>query len=355
MSKLSVKNIRIAGMSACVPPLIEENIKLNIFQDESEAKKVIASTGIERHRRADENTTASDLSVPAVTELLKALDWKPEDVDCLFYVCTSRDFIAPQTSCILQDRLGLRNDCFVMDLPLGCSGWIYGISTAASMMSHGSFRKGLLIAAETNTHNRSRNDRTVRPLFGDAATVTALEFKEGAKPMDFMFGVDGSGYQAVWTKYGGMRFPADEVAVKPVEIEKGVVRKGTDMVVNGMDVFAFAIKRPPQALKEMISEFKIDTESIDFLFLHQANKFIDEKIRKSVGIPSEKVPYCLEDFGNVTSASIPLTMVTRCSKQLSEKACHNLACGFGVGLAWATMQFFTDSIIIPDLLIYENA
>lgn len=350
MSKLTINNVRISGMAACVPSSVERNKDLPIFANPQEAEKIIASTGIVSHRVVSEGTTASDLSVEAVNRLLTDLGWHPADVDCLFYVCTSRDFIAPQTACILQDRLGLRNDCFVMDLPLGCSGWIYGMSVIGSMMSHGTLKKGLLIAAETNTKNRSKNDRTVRPLFGDAATVTALEFDKKAKPMDFMFGVDGSGYQAVWAKYGGMRFPSDMESVQERQIEPGISRKGTDMVVNGMDVFAFAIKQPPRALRDMIEEFDIDTERIDYLLLHQANKFIDEKIRKTLKFPAEKVPYCLEEYGNVTSASIPLTMVSRLSEPLQSQQCHFLACGFGVGLAWATMQFETDDVLVSPLV-----
>ena len=350
MSRLTVNNIRIAGLGACVPSRVEDNLSLPIFANEEEARKVIASTGIERHRAVDDGVTASDLSVKAVGGLLRDLGWEASEVDCLFYVCTSRDFIAPQTACLLQDRLGLRKDAFVMDLPLGCSGWVYGMSVIGSMMASGSFRKGLLIAAETNTRNRSRTDRTVRPLFGDAATVTALEFCPEAAPMNFMFGVDGSGYQAVWAKYGGMRYPTTAEALDPVEYEPGVTRRGTDMVVNGMDVFGFAIKTPPKALKEFVREFEVDTEKVDYLILHQANKFIDEKIRKSLKMPAEKVPYCLEDFGNVTSASIPLTLVTRCADALRIRPCSLLACGFGVGLAWATMNFETDGIVVSELL-----
>lgn len=352
MSRLTVNNIRIAGLGACVPSRVEDNLSLPIFANEEEARKVIASTGIERHRAVDDGVTASDLSVKAVEGLLGDLGWDASEVDCLFYVCTSRDFIAPQTACILQDRLGMRKDSFVMDLPLGCSGWVYGMSVIGSMMASGSFRKGLLIAAETNTRNRSRTDRTVRPLFGDAATVTALEFCPEAAPMNFMFGVDGSGYQAVWAKYGGMRFPTTPEALELVEYEPGVSRRGTDMVVNGMDVFGFAIKTPPKALKEFVAEFEVDTEKLDYLILHQANKFIDEKIRKSLKMPAEKVPYCLEDFGNVTSASIPLTLVTRCADALRNRPCSLLACGFGVGLAWATMNFDTESVVITPLIEY---
>ncbi|MBD5418987.1 MAG: ketoacyl-ACP synthase III [Bacteroides sp.] len=352
MPGLTVKNIRIAGMAACVPSRIEENLDLSIFSNREEIRKVIATTGIKRHRAVDAGVTASDLSAKAVGGLLSDLGWEASEVDCLFYVCTSRDFIAPQTACILQHRLGLRKDSFVMDLPLGCSGWVYGMSVIGSMMSSGFFKKGLLIAAETNTLNRSQTDRTVRPLFGDAATVTALEFNPASAPMNFMFGVDGSGYQAIWTKFGGMRFPTTQDALKLVEYGPGISRRGIDMVVNGMDVFGFAIKIPPKAIKEFISEFNIDVDNLDYLLLHQANKFIDEKIRKSLKIPAEKVPYCLEDFGNVTSASIPLTLITRCADALRNSPCRLLACGFGVGLSWATMNFSTDGVVISPLIEY---
>ena len=127
-------------------------------------------------------------------------------------------------------------------------------------------------------------------------------------------------------------------------MEPGVVRRGVDMEVRGMDVFGFAIKRPPASLKELISTFGIDITSIDYLFLHQANKFIDEKIRKALKVPAEKVPYCIEDFGNVTSASIPLTMITRAAEALAGPPKHCIACGFGVGLAWASMEFWTENV-----------
>lgn len=353
MSQLTVNNVRIAGMSACVPATVEDNRTLPIYKDESDALKVIASTGIERHHKVDENTTASDLTVKAVNGLLADLGWQAADVDCFAYVCTSRDYIAPQTACVLQDRLKLRNDCCVFDLPFGCSGWVYGMSIVSSLMSHGTFKRALLVAAETNTRNRNQRDTTVRPLFGDAATVTALEYDpDRSRPMNFMFGVDGSGFEAVWAPYGGMRNPVTVESLEEKEVAPGVYRRGVDMIVNGMDVFGFAIKQPPRSLKELISTFNIDVDDIDLLLLHQANKFIDEKIRKAIKVPAEKTPYCLEEYGNVTSASIPLTMVSRCREQLSGREQHCVACGFGVGLAWASMEFYAGDVIIGDVIDY---
>ena len=352
MGFLTINNLKISGVAACVPTRVEDNVDLPFFADRAEAEKVIASTGIARKRVCEKGVTSSDLAVPAVERMLKDLGWGADSIDCLFFVSMTRDYIAPQTACILQERLGLRGDCFVMDLPLGCSGWVYGMSVVGSMMQTGQMRRGLLICAETNTKNRNPNDRSVRPLFGDAATVTALEYDATAKPMNFAFNVDGSGWKAVHMPYGGMRNPTTFESLKEVEIEPGVVRKGTDMVVNGMDVFSFAIKRPPMQLKELISHFSIDLDTVDYLLLHQANKFIDEKIRRSLKLPPEKVPYCMQDFGNVTNASIPLVMVTRIPEPLSSKSNRCLACGFGVGLAWASVEFTVENCVCSKLVEY---
>lgn len=350
MAYLTINNIKISGVAACVPKHVEENIDLPIFASREEAEKVIASTGIARRRVCDIGVTSSDLAVPAVKQLLGDLGWPADTVDCLFFVSMTRDYIAPQTACILQDRLGLREDSFVMDLPLGCSGWVYGLGVIASMMQTGQLRRGLLICAETNTKNRNVNDRSVRPLFGDAATVTALEYDISAKPMNFSFNVDGKGWQAVHMPYGGMRKPTTAESLIETEVEPGIVRKGTDMVVNGMDVFSFAIKRPPMQLKDLVAHFGIDLASVDYLLLHQANKFIDEKIRRSLKLPPEKVPYCMHDFGNVTNASIPLVMVTQIADALRNRSNHCLACGFGVGLAWASMEFCAENIVVSKLV-----
>ena len=111
MSALTVNNVRVAGLSACVPEKVEENLTLSIFENEEEAKKIIASTGIERKHVVDSGTTASDLTVVAVEKMIAELGWEKESIDLLVYVCQSRDYIAPMTSCILQDRLGLSKGC----------------------------------------------------------------------------------------------------------------------------------------------------------------------------------------------------------------------------------------------------
>ncbi len=355
MSTLTTKNVKIVGLSACVPPTIEENTELSIFESAEEAQKVIESTGIERHHIVDVGTTASDLSIQAIQKLVDDLGWKMDSIDILLYVCTTRDYFQPMTSPIMQDRLGMRQDSFVMDLPMGCAGWVYGMSVAGSLMQTGNLKRGLLVCSETNTQSHGLNDRTCRPLFGDAATVTALEYDGNFNyPMNFIFGVDGSGADAIMAKFGGMRNPLTVESLKEVEVEPGVWRKGNDIVLNGMDVFSFAIRRPGKQMKELIAEFEINTETVDYLFLHQANKYIDDRIRKNLKFSEEKTPYCLADYGNVSGASIPLTMVTRSAEALARKENHCLACGFGVGLSWASMEFWTDQVKVSELVVYNK-
>lgn len=354
MAFLTINNVKMVGLAACIPPTIEENISLPIFEDESEANKVIESTGIERKHIVKPGTTASDLSYQGIQKLLAELEWKADSVDALIYVCTSRDYIAPITSAILQDRLEFRKDCYCLDLPLGCSGWVYGMSNLSSLLSHGQLKRGLLVCAETNSLNRSPKDKTVKPLFGDAATITALEYDPSwEKPLQFGFGVDGSGYKAVWTEFGGTRNPITPDAIVEKEIEPGVIRKGIDMVVNGMDVFSFAIKVPPRSLAELVEHFRIDVDKVDYLFLHQANKYIDERIRKKMKMPEEKVPYCLQDYGNTNSASIPLAMVACKSEELMNGSYECLACGFGVGLAWGSMRYWIENLKAVVMVEYE--
>ena len=191
-------------------------------------------------------------------------------------------------------------------------------------------------------------------MFGDAATITALEFDAAwNKPLQFSFGVDGSGYKAVWTEFGGTRNPITPDAIVEKEIEPGIIRKGIDMVVNGMDVFSFAIKVPPRSLTELVEYFEIDVDKVDYLFLHQANKYIDERIRKKMKMPEEKVPYCLQDYGNTNSASIPLAMVACKADVLKNGAYECLACGFGVGLAWGSMRYWVENLKAVVMVEYE--
>ena len=348
MAFLEYKNVKIVGFSTCVPKQTVEVSDYSLFTSE-EAVKFSASTGVERRRVAEEVVTASDLCCESAKKLLADLKWNPKDIDILIFVSQTRDYIFPSTSCILQDGLGLSTNCYTMDIPYGCSGYIYGLSTVASLLCCGNLKKALLLVGDAVIVHHNYEDKTSYPLFGDSGTATALEFEEGSDGFKFHFGTDGSGYKAIIIPEGGYRhrFTKDSLTVKYYENEGG--RNGLDCHLNGMDVFTFGISRPPESVKALCERFSIDLETIDYFVMHQANKFLNEKIRKKLKILEEKTPYSLKDFGNTSCASIPLT-ICQTIRPTSQKQ-KIIGCGFGVGLSWGSVYFELDeNVIISDLI-----
>lgn len=353
MAELNVKNIKISGVVTCVPSLIEENKDYPLFK-EGEAVKVIASTGIERRRVADSQTTAGDLCYCAAEELITRLNWKKEDIDCLIFVSQSPDYKLPSTSCILQGRLGLGMNCYTIDISYGCPGWLYGLSVIASLMSSGCMKKGLLLVGDTPTKFKSRNDKTAWPLFGDAGSATAIEFSKEAKDIYFTFSTDGNSHKAIIIKDGGARNPVSLSSFEERSYGEGISRTALDSEMDGMAVFAFGLKRAPESIQKLLEYTNVEKDDIDIYLFHQANLFMNEKIRKKLKLPEEKVPYSLKDFGNTSCVTLPLTLSTQCSSILGKKKTI-LATAFGVGLSWGSSLFELDNLKCLSLIEYEKS
>jgi len=139
----------------------------------------------------------------------------------------------------------------------------------------------------------------------------------------------------------------------PVLFESGISRNSLQLTLDGMDVFSFGIKRAPESVNALIEHFQISKPDVDYYFFHQANLMMNERIRKKLELPEEKVLNSLRDFGNTSSASIPLTMVTQAADPLRNGENRIVACGFGVGLSWGSLYFTAKNLVIPDLIIYE--
>ena len=147
MAFLEFKNVRISGISAGVPKHIEYNKDYPYFEA-GEAEKYIASTSIRERRIADPGVCSSDLCYSAAERLIEDLGWDKSEIECLLFVSQTADYILPATACILQERLGLPESCYAMDISLGCSGWVYGLSVITSLLSTGQIKKGLLLSGE---------------------------------------------------------------------------------------------------------------------------------------------------------------------------------------------------------------
>jgi len=353
MAFLEIKNVALAGIAACVPETIEENNSLPLFNGD-EAEKFIASTGIERRRVARNNLCASDLCFKAAEKLIADVGWQKEDIDCLIFVSQTPDYILPATSCILQNRLGLSEDCYTLDISLGCSGWVYGLSVITSLLASGTMKKGLLLAGEIASGPCSPKDKTTYPIFGDAGTATAIVFDEGSAGFKFHLASDGGGHKAIIIPDGGFRSRVNPQSFVMEEIEPGVERSRLNTVLEGMDVFSFGISKVPETVSKLIDHYKLAPTEIDYFVFHQANRFLNEKVRKKLKLEESKVPYSLKDFGNTSSATIPLTMVTSLSHNVTHDKCAFVCCGFGVGLSWASVYFETQSLICSPLLEYCN-
>jgi 3-oxoacyl-[acyl-carrier-protein] synthase-3 len=344
-----IRNVSIRGISACVPAFKEDNKKIPLFHDEQESAKFIEATGVEfRHIVKDSGICTSDMCYSSALKLLEGIDWKPEEVDCLIFVSQTPDYILPATACILQNRLGLSTDCYALDISLGCSGWVYGLSVIASLISGGSMKKGLLLTGDTTTVTKSPKDKSTYPLFGDAGTATALEFDLNAEDLMFNFGTDGKGHEAIMIPDGGFRNFFNERSCIEMEIEPGIIRNRLQSILNGPAVFTFGLSKAPKSVNAVLEHFGINKDNIDFFIFHQANLFMNEKIRLKLKIESEKVPYSMREYGNTSSASIPLTIVTQKKNELKNKKL--LACAFGVGLSWASVIFDSKDIKCPDLI-----
>lgn len=343
MAHQIVKNVEITGITTCVPVQAEENIDLLFFKP-GEAEKVIASTGIERRRIAPAAITTSDLCFQAAEHLIRELDWNKEEIDCLILVSQTQDYILPATSCILQHKLGLPMSCCTFDISYGCSGWVYGLSVASSILSTGTMKKALLLVGDTPSKIKSRKDKTSWPLFGDAGTATALEFNKGAADMFFSLFVDGSKYDSIIIRDGGCRNPFSEVSLVETEVEEGIIRRPIDSVMNGMNVFSFGLKRAPEVVWDVLHFSGHTIDEPDYFIFHQANLFMNEKIRKKLGIPIDKVPYSMKDFGNTSCATIPLTIDNTFEYADKLKGKSIVATAFGVGLSWGSVYLTFDNL-----------
>ncbi len=351
MGFIDVEGIQIRGVSTVVPKKIKNNNDYELLSL-SERKMLIKTTGIKQRRVVNKSTTTSDLAIEAANHLFEKTNWERDEIDLLIFVTQSRDYYLPSTAVISQHKLGLTTNCVAFDIGLGCSGYVYGLSIVASMLKSGNLKKAILLAGDVSTISCNYNDKSAYPLFGDAGSATFIEKTASTNLWSFDLNSDGSGEDAIKITDGGVRNLPSENSFKIKQYEGGIERNGFHLALNGMDIFNFSVTTVPHGIKNFLAIKNTDFSTIDFFIMHQANLIMNETIRKKLKIEAEKVPYSLEDYGNTSSASIPLTMAL--VKELKENATKLLLSGFGVGLSWGNALIENDAI--PYLLIndYSN-
>ena len=352
MAILKFSGVGISAISACVPKKAICNKDLTYLMSKEEINKTINNIGIEERRIADSNVCSSDLCMTAALRLMKDNRIDPITINALIFVSQTPDYRQPATSTILQNKLGLSTDTMSFDINLACSGYVYGLSVAYSIASLHNMDRVLLLVGDTMSKIVSKMDRVATPLVGDAGTATLVEKGDFGDSM-FSLNSDGSGAAIMAVPYGGYRHPSSEESLKMVSDKDGSRRRGEDFRMDGMDVFNFGIKEEPKDIKKLLQESGITTDEIDVLVYHQANKFMTDFFTKRLHISQDKTPYSLRRFGNTSSASIPLTIVSEMQDMsVYPKRDRVILSGFGAGLSWGTALLNLSKCRISELIEY---
>ncbi|MBR6948305.1 MAG: ketoacyl-ACP synthase III [Muribaculaceae bacterium] len=345
MATINFQGVGIKAMSACVPPGVVDNRDLGYLIPEEEIDKTINNIGIEQRRIADVDVTASDLCYKAARQLMDDNGIDPASIDVLLFMSQTPDYRIPATSCLLQHRLGLPRETMCFDISLGCSGYLYALSTAFAYASMQGINRVLLLDGETFSKIVNRRDKVDWPLYGDAGTATLVE-KGDYGTSTFMLNTDGSG-EDVLKVHAGMRHPITADSCVEREREDGNIRTELEVFMDGMDVFNFAISKVPKSIKLLLQQTNRTIDDVDYLVFHQANRFMMDFFVKKLKISPEHVPYCIGKYGNTSSASVPLTIVSELAGKLDGE--HTVVMSaFGAGLSWGSaMVAMRDCKISP--------
>lgn len=350
MASISFENIGITGMGAAVPKNKIDNYAYTEHFSTADVKDIVDKIGIVERRFAPEGMCASDLCFAAAEQLLADMKIDKQEIDLLVFVSQTPDYRMPATSIILQHRLGLGKHTAAFDINLGCSGFVYGLSIVYGLMQSGNFRRALLIDGETRSRIYSPKDRKTAFLFGDAGVATVVENSDTFGRSFFSLNSDGSLANLIKVDAGGYRNRSSvETLKEKVVDEYGNVRTDEHGYMNGAEVFNFVLKEIPKDFKSVLERSGNTNETIDFNIFHQANDYMNSYLAKKLKLESKKVPSCIAQFGNTSSVSIPLTIVTQLQNDL-KGARKLMLCGFGVGMSWATAQINVQDCVISDLI-----
>ncbi len=350
MAYLTFHNIGIKGIAAAVPKNTINNYEYTKHFPKEDVKEIVDKTGVKERRFAEIGTCASDLCFAAANQLFVDLQIDKSEIDALIFISQTADYRMPATSIILQHKLGLPKKAMAFDINLGCSGFVYGLSVAYSLMQQPSFRKILVLDGETRSRIYSPKDRKTAFLFGDAGIAAIIEKDDKYGISHFSLGSDGSKESLIKVDAGGYRNPSTaETLTEKVIDEYGNIRSDEHGYMNGADVFNFVLLEIPKDIKNLLATSQETTETIDHFVFHQANSYMNDYLKNKMKLPEEKVPTSIEKFGNTSSVSIPLTIALKLKNELIGNK-KLLLSGFGVGMSWASAVIQTSNCKISEIV-----
>ena len=314
----------ITGWGKFVPAQVLTNDDLTQIVDTSD-EWIHTRTGIaERHIASDDETT-STMALQAARQALGVAALKPSHLDLIIVATATPDYLFPSTACLVQDALGASRAA-AFDLSAGCTGFVYGLSVAADLISSGAYENALIIGAETLSRIVDWSDRATCVLFGDGAGAVVLQ-ANGAEGgvLSTVLGSDGSGANLLRLPAGGSYEPASH---------HSVAEGRHYLKMRGREVFRFAVRTLPAATRLVLERAGLTLAELNLVIPHQANQRIIEASTRSLGLPPEAVFSNLERYGNTSAASIPIALCEAIEKKRVKQNDLLVCVGFGAGLTW---------------------
>ena len=323
--------VKIANIEYYLPEKVVTNDQLAKQFPDWSSDKIEKKVGIRERHIVKEDETALDLALRASKKVFKNYDM--DKIDFLMLCTQSPDYYLPTSACILQNKLGLKTNIGAFDFNLGCSGFVYGLALAKSLINSNIAKNILLITSETYTKYIHPKDKSNRTIFGDAAAAIIIEKLEEEHIGEFVFGTDGDGYKNLIVSNGGLRNKYN-INAKEIDDGSGSIRTDNDLYMNGPEIFNFTIKAVPKVVAETLEKNNTTLGDLDFVIFHQANKYMNEYLRKKINIPKEKFYLNLLHTGNTVSATIPIAIKDALDNKLIKRGDKVLLVGFGVGYSW---------------------
>ena len=334
----------ILAIEYALPDKVLNNEELAKLYVNWSAEKIKKKTGIVSRHITTANETAADLGIAAATKLIACNVVPKEDIDFLLCVTQSPDYKLPTTACIIQDKLGLKKSVGAFDINLGCSGFIYGLAVAKSLVESGIANNVMLITAETYSKHINPLDKSTRTIFGDGAAATLIGHG-GMEICGFDLGTDGSGKDFLIIPSGGARNKCTPETAVEKEID-GNVRSEDNLFMSGGDVFEFTIREVPSSVKRIIKKENLKKDTVDLFIFHQANEFMLSFLEKLLKLDKQKCYTNFADIGNTVCASIPIAFKRAMNEGVIKSNQTILLCGFGVGLSWGSTVIRTGDYIL---------
>ena len=323
------RKIKITGSGFYAPDKILTNFDLEKIVDTSD-EWITTRTGIKERRVASEDQATSDLAIEAAWRTLEDAGLKVKDIDVIIMATSTPDTIFPSTACWIQKGLGA-DHIPAFDISAGCTGFLYGLILAESMILNGTAKRILLAGGELLTRITNYKDRGTCVLFGDAAGAVVLEESNDESGMlSYYWKADGTLGDLLYQPAGGTRIPPSIEA-----IEKDLQY----LAMKGNEVFKHAVKRMGEAALEALKSAGLKGEDIDHFISHQANIRIIDATGRRLKVPEEKVYSNIDRYGNVSVASIPVSLHELKQDGKLKKGDIVVMDAFGAGFTWAAVVY----------------